>query len=144
MATGSLGGTPEGYISPNPNDDRGIVRENEAATAAAGSGYNVVQNPTLTPEQRTLNGISETADPDLLIEGNVFDVKSPLDAASAEAAIERSVEKMQSRRFLINANDFEDPEAGARDLAGRLRERPPEGLQEVKVLVNGVIRNIFP
>jgi hypothetical protein len=142
--TGDLGGTPDGTPSASRGGERGIDRENEAAAAAANAGYRVVQNPTLTPEQRQAAGISATADPDLLIEGKVFDVKSPFDAAAAETAISDSVGKEQARRFLINAEDFADPEAGARDLAARLRERPPQGLQEVKILVNGVIRNIFP
>ena len=64
--------------------------------------------------------------------------------AAAQTAISDSVEGKQARRILINANDFTDPEAGARELARRLRENPPEGLQEVKVLVDGIIRNIFP
>jgi hypothetical protein len=144
VATGVLGGVPEGYVSDNPNNERGIDRENEAAAAAAGWGYRVVQNPTLTPAERISNGISESAAPDLLIEGRVFDVKSSLSAAAAQTAISDSVTDKQARRFLINANDFGNPEQEVRDLAARLRDHPPEGLQEVKVLVNGVIRNIFP
>jgi len=45
----------------------------------------------------------------------------------------------QSRRVLINANVFASP--GVRDLASRVRERRPEGLQEIKVPINGAIRN---
>jgi hypothetical protein len=74
----------------------------------------------------------------------VFDVKASKTPQSAESMIEKSVEKGQSRRFIISTEQFANPDVGARELAARLRSNPIKGLQEVKVIVNGVLRNIYP
>jgi Contact-dependent growth inhibition CdiA C-terminal domain len=147
--TGELGGKPLGTRTPNSRNARSdgkrdIELENEAVEAAARNGYLTVQNPVLTDEQRLTQGIRSTKNPDALIEGKIFDVKAPKSASGAETQIADKVREQQSRRFLINTDDFADPEKGARELARALRTKPIEGLQEVKVLVNGKIRNIYP
>lgn len=110
----------------------------------ANNGYNTERNLVLTPEERAAQGLTATTNPDARIEGRVFDVKASTSPQSAESAIKESMGKGQSRRFTITTDNFSNPDLGARELAGRLRSNPILGLQEVKVIVNGVVRNIFP
>lgn len=147
--TGQMGGAPTGPVTANlPNANPGnkadIEAENRALAAMANAGYRTERNPTLTQAERDAQGLSEDKNPDARIEGKVFDVKASRSAAAAQSAIEDSVAKGQARRFVISTENFQNPEADARELAARLRDAPAEGLLEVKVIVDGVVRNIYP
>ncbi len=147
--TGQMGGEPTGPLTANlPNagsDNKGdIEAENRALAAMANAGYRTERNPTLTEQERDAQGLSHTTNPDARIEGKVFDVKASKTPNGAEQAIEYSVSHGQARRFVISTENFENADAGARELAERLRSNPIDGLLEVKVIVNGVVRNIYP
>jgi hypothetical protein len=147
--TGQLGGTALGErTSKTPNaeaDNKAdIDAENNALDVVANDGYKTERNPVLTAEERAAQGLGDTPNPDARIEGRVFDVKASKTPQSAESKIKDSVNQGQSRRFIISTDNFANPDVGARELAARLRKNPIPGLQEVKVIVNGVLRNIYP
>jgi hypothetical protein len=147
--TEQLGGTALGERKPQESgeDSAGkadIDSENNALDMVANYGYKTERDPVLTPEERAAQGLRATKNPDARIEGRVFDVKASQNAQSAQSAIRDSVENGQSRRFIISTDKFANPDVGARELAARLRSNPLPGLQEVKVIVNGVLRNIYP
>ena len=147
--TGQLGGQAVGDRTvslPNADADNkdDIRAENEALDVMANAGYRTERNPVLTPEERATQGIKPGKNPDARIEGRVFDVKASDTPAAAQTAIRDSLGKGQAHRFVINAIHFPDPDAGARELAERLRMEAMPGLQEVKIIVNGVVRNIYP
>jgi hypothetical protein len=147
--SGTVGGTPVGKPEPIPANARTDLKkslrsEQKAADDVANAGYRCERHPVLSPQERAEHGLRSKANPDLRVEGKPFDVKAGYTAKSSEDLIRDSVGKKQSRRFVISTDRFANPEAGARELAERLRRHPIEGLQEVKVVVHGKVRNIYP
>ena len=146
---GSLGSVATGDPTPNdehasPRSKADIAAENKALDDISTAGYRTERNPILTAQERDAQGLSPRSNPDARIEGKVFDVKASYTPGAAQSAIRDSVESRQSRRFIISTENFSNPEEGARELSARLRDHPLPGLQEVKVIVNGVVRNIYP
>lgn len=147
--TGQLGGEAVGDRTVNTrnasaDNKNNILAENEALDVMANAGYRTERNPVLTQEERRLQGLSGRSNPDARIEGRVFDVKATISAQNARSAIDEAVTDGQARRFIISTANFADPGAGSRELADLLRSNPIRGLQEVKVIVDGVVRNIYP
>jgi len=122
------------------NDDaetrRGLARENDAADILAKAGYDVDQNPD----------VPGTRNPDLRIEGRVFDVYSPDYGTSAKsifAAVKLKAATGQATRVVINlANSRVRRPRLEREFRQR-REEAPE-IEEVLVIKQGAVFRIYP
>ncbi len=110
-------GTPEN-ITDQMDDAtaRSYLRQNETADGLAKLGYEVYHQPTkgippdpgrLTPDDLDDLGLSRDADPDLLVNGEVFDVYSPSGSRPRNiyAVIQKKLGSLQADRFVINLND---------------------------------------
>jgi hypothetical protein len=115
---------------------RSLHAENAAADDLARAGYRVEQNPT----------VPGTRNPDLRVEGNVFDVYSPNYGTSLRNIFGTVVGKVtsgQTQRVVLNLNA-----SGARvpdlvrEFAGRRGELP--GLREVLGIRRGHVSRIYP
>lgn len=72
-------GTDKGSAAGDPTEkklSRSLYRQYKAADAIAYHGYNVQNNPALTPTDHA-KGISRSANPDFRIEGEIFDCYTP-------------------------------------------------------------------
>ena len=112
---------------------RGLTRENESANLFAKNGYDVYQNPG------RING----KDPDLLLEGKVFDVYSPSSSnpRNIAGAMEGKILSGQTNRIVLN---LEDSPVSIDVLKAQLEQYPIEGLEEVIIIKDGKIIHFFP
>lgn len=115
---------------------RSLGMENDAADALSREGYHVEQNPNV-PGSRN---------PDLRIEGNVFDVYSPeygTPARNIFSVIRDKVLSGQTTRVVLNLRESNvSVPRLIRELTRRRGEAP--GLLEVLVVRNGHVRRIYP
>ena len=103
--TGTPGGRPMGEPKAVPRNaradmKRGFARENEAGETLANSGYRV----EYLPESK----IEGKRNPDLLVEGRVFDVYSPDAGTSSRSIISHMAAKVgdrQTERVVLNLAD---------------------------------------
>ena len=152
--TGSVDGSPTGPRSTNrpeaqPKDKQQVASENAVADRLAAQGYAVVQNPTvgpvraLTPETMKDLGLNPRKDPDLLINGRVFDTFTPVvdTASSIRAGIFTKVEDRQTDRVVVDLRGTTQTDATIR---AALRAQPVPGLKEVLTLTETGIGRAFP
>ncbi len=137
--TGVEGGKPTGKRTKiNPDDDivtqRSHVLENDSADVLSDAGYKVEQNAKVP---------DTTKNPDLLIEGKVFDVKSPNGPRPRNAAseIEKAVKDGQADRIVLN---LEDAKFTPEEMKKQLDDWPIEGLKEVIVVKDGQAIPFWP
>jgi Contact-dependent growth inhibition CdiA C-terminal domain len=138
--TGTKGGTPSGRPTKiRPQDDaatqRSLQRENESAETLARNGYKVEQNPGKQP-----NGTN----PDYKVEGEIFDNYAPGPGKKPRgiwSEVENKVvEKQQTNGVVLNLDDWGgDTEA----LQAQFRDHPIPGLEQVLVVKNGQVSNLF-
>ncbi len=144
--TNPRGSSPTGLPeTPHPNDNadrvRAIQRQNEAADTLARTGYLVEHQPEVLPTDR---GVGPTKNPDYRIEGKIFDGFSPLPGTTVEnvyLAVLKKVDRLQTTRVLVN---LDDSPLTATDLHRYFTENPMPGLDEVIVVRNGSIQQIYP
>ncbi len=122
------------------NDDpatrRGLERENETAVALAKAGYDVEQNPNVEGKRN----------PDLRIEGKVFDVYSPdygTRLRNIFSTVRDKVVDEQARRIVINLDDSRARRPRLQDEFRRRKGEVPT-LEEVLVVKNGSVFRIYP
>jgi hypothetical protein len=104
----------------------------------------VGENAALTPERMRAFGLRETADPDLLVEGRVFDIYTPErdDAGTVWQAIAgKVVVNRQADRIAIDLRGTSLTEADVRAALGANRIR---GLKEVITLTDRGLGRAFP
>jgi len=138
--TGTKGGKPSGRPTKvRPQDDaatqRSLQRENESAETLARNGYKVEQNPGKQPNGRN---------PDYKVEGEIFDNYAPGPGKKPRgiwSEVENKVvEKQQTNRVVLNLDDWGgDTEA----LQTQFRDHPIPGLEQVLVVKNGQVSNLF-
>lgn len=138
--TGRIGGTPTGSReigrkSIDATTKRALQRQNEAIDLLAARGYRVEHRPTnpLHPEKK----------PDVLVEGRIFDVKSPSsdNARSIYTHLRKDIELCQTRRAIIN---LEDSPLSIEQMQQQFQEWPLLNLEEVIVIKRGVVAHIYP
>jgi hypothetical protein len=103
--SGELGGMPTGQpetVLPNarPDTKRGIHLQNEAGKILASAGYKVEYLPQ--------SNAAGQKNPDLLVEGRVFDVYSPEATTSAHNIVDRMASKVcsaQTERIVLNLTE---------------------------------------
>jgi hypothetical protein len=125
-------GTPT-VAHPTKLRDRSLRRENESADALARDGYDVEQNPPPKPNGK---------EPDYKVEGRYFDCYSPTsdDPDNVRDGISKKVRQEQADRIVLNLDDCP---ASADQIAGILRRKPISGLQEVLVVRNGQVMELY-
>ena len=124
---------------------RTYLRQNETADLFASKGYKV----EMLDEIFNGNGygLKETANPDFLIEGKVFDCYFPSAGAKMETIINeiRSKTKNQTPNIILNLDDYQ----GSMDKLIELikRKATPKGdlkrLEDLKIVKGGEIFDIF-
>jgi Contact-dependent growth inhibition CdiA C-terminal domain len=153
--TGEIGGAPTGTRRVNregatPEEKRQVASEQEFADRLASHGYRVIQqptigeNPALTPERMRALGLRDTADPDLLVEGRVFDIYTPErdDADTVWQGIADKVAvRSQADRVAIDLRGTSLTEA---DVRAALRANRISGLKEVITLTDRGLGRAFP
>jgi hypothetical protein len=153
--TGEIGGVPTGTRRVNreaapPGEKAQVASEQEFADRLASQGYRVIQqptvgdNPALTPERMRTLGLRETADPDLLVEGRVFDIYRPQgdDVATAWQGISDKVAvNRQTDRIALDLRGTSLTEA---DVRAALRANRIPGLAEVITLTDRGLGRAFP
>lgn len=152
--TGEIGGVPTGTRRVNrtaalPREKAQVASEQEFADRLASQGYRVIQqptigdNPALTPERMRTLGLRETADPDLLVEGRVFDIYRPLgsDVATTWKGISDKVANRQTDRIALDLRGTSLTEA---DVRAALRANRISGLAEVITLTDRGLGRAFP
>ena len=113
--------------------------ENQVPQALAASGYGTVanptkgENPTLTSEGMTAEGLDPGKRPDLLIENRVFDTYTPeTDSITGiRDGIEEKIVARQTHRVVVDLRNTSQTEASLR---AALRAKPIPGLREVITL----------
>jgi hypothetical protein len=115
---------------------RALGLENQAANDLAKAGFNVEQNPA-TPGRHN---------PDLRVNGNIFDVYSPEYGTSAKSifnAIGDKIRSGQTQRIVLNLDECKvgTPRV-RRELSQRRGELPD--LREVFVLRKGKVTRVYP
>lgn len=104
---GPLGGKPIGEPDGIPanalsGQKRGVSLQNEAAEVLANAGYRVEQLP--------IKQGSGTTNPDLKVEGRVFDVYSPIASTSARSMVSNMSDKVgstQTERIVLYLKENE-------------------------------------
>ena len=152
--TAEIGGVPTGTRPVNrqdatPEKKQQIASEQEFADRLAAQGYRVIQqptvgeNPALTPERMRSLGLRETADPDLLVEGRVFDIYTPErdNVDTAWQGIADKVAKGQADRIALDLRGTSLTEA---DVRAALRANRVPGLKEVITLTDLGLGRAFP
>jgi len=121
---GSLSGKPARTNSSNSEVIRGIRRENEAAKILADNGYDIFQNPGKNP-----NG----TDPDLLLDGVIFDVLSPSSprVRNIGSRIEDKVVREQARNIVVN---LRDTDVSPSEVIMQLRTFPIKNLESIIII----------
>ncbi|MGL4463192.1 MAG: hypothetical protein ACRC1K_13675 [Planctomycetia bacterium] len=130
--TGVINGTPTGTrkkINYNQQDTNNILAdlaENHSADVLAKSGYKVEQQPPRRPGM--------TSKPDLKIEGNYFDVKTPLKSGVRSFVNNNITKKIHQSdgRFVI---PLHNATFSLEDLTKQLKDFPVPGLKEVFVIL---------
>ncbi|GJE69600.1 hypothetical protein CHKEEEPN_1129 [Methylorubrum podarium] len=152
---GAINGTPSGLRSSNVegaelDDQQQVDSENQVADRLAAQGYAVVQNPTvgpapaLAPKQMEDLGLNPTRNPDLLLNGRVFDTYTPVvDKAEAVRGgiYVKVVEKKQTDRVVVDLRNTTQTDAAVR---AALRADPVPGLKEVLTLTAAGLGRAFP
>jgi hypothetical protein len=118
--------------------------QNDSALALSRAGYRVYQNPGLAEEERLLAGIREGKNPDLILEGRVFDVYSPTTEAvgSITNSISEKIAGGQTSRVVVS---LASSTVSRVQLARALRQDPIPGLREAIVIDGqGDIRHAYP
>ena len=141
LPTGAKGGEPTGEpkaMQPNADakDKRAIGRENEAAAVLAKEGYAVHQpkDGEIGADVLRANRVKPSKNPDLIVEGKVFDVYAP-DAPSARNIADNVVRKAdagQTQRVVVHLGDTNVTRA---QLEAAFREHPSSSkLIEVRTI----------
>lgn len=139
----NLTGEPA-VVSERANNRLDIERQNEAARILGAAGYSIHQNPSLSDDERRLAGVGPRKNPDMIIEGRVFDVYSPGtdNSRNLRGRIARKVSEGQARRIVVNLQNSTLTRA---ELERSLRRDPIFGLQEVITIdQEGRIGHAFP
>ncbi|WP_133884434.1 hypothetical protein [Glycomyces sp. NRRL B-16210] len=137
------GGRPE-PIDPRASPDKqtGIRGENDAAIVLARSGYDIAQRPPPKPNGKR---------PDYFMEGDYWDCYTVVTRNSEQ--VRRAISKkanpergpVQASRIIVNF-DSSGPEPKSsltpETIEALLQRKPVNGLKEVKVILNGRVRNL--
>jgi hypothetical protein len=113
---------------------KGHKRENEAAETLAKHGYDVEQNPPAKPNGK---------EPDYRIEGEYFDCIAP-ETNNMKNVWDRMQGKVtdgQAERLVLN---LDNSTRTAAEYAEYLRREPVNGLQQVLVVKDGAVTQIYP
>lgn len=130
--------TPAGLpasLTGNREKQRGINRENETAATLARAGFDVRQNPPPNAHGK---------EPDYVIEGEYWDCYSPAPTTKIKGihgAIEKKVRQHQANRIAVNCDDND---INIKELQQRLQRLPIRGLEEVKIIKDDKIVDVFP
>lgn len=138
------GGKPIGKYAVE--NSRGMIKQNQTADLLAKEGYLTEMLDELPNGNG--KGISPTANPDFLIEGNVFDCYSPEPGANIDN-ICRTIKdktKAQSERIILNLDDFNDSDF--ENLCDSIMRKTSESgdlrrLSEMLIARNGKITRLF-
>ena len=126
-----------------------VDSENKVADRLVAQGYDVVQNPTvgpnppLTPERLGEFGLDPDRNPDLLVNGRVFDTYTPVkdDPVSVRRGIQDKIDKKQTHRVVV---DLRATTQTAESVRAALRDDPVQGLREVLILTKDGLGRAFP
>jgi hypothetical protein len=122
------GGQPK--CKPGKTNSRGSLREDEAAVKLTQSRYNTIQLPEV--DGGNGKGIKKGTNPDLLIEGEVFDCYSP--ETSSVGNIYKVVQDKsttQASRVVLNLEDFK---GSVDDLVKCFYDNPIPTLDELLII----------
>ena len=139
--SGEIGGSPKGNYANETS--RGLMRQNESADLLAKQGYDV----TILDEVQGGNGygVKSTSNPDLLVEGRVFDVYSP-GATTGNKNIINTIAtktKTQAERIILNLDDYaQDLDVLKSDILRKI-SGDLKYLEELKVIKEGTIETWF-
>ena len=152
--TGPVDGLPTGTAPRNvpfadPAAKAQIASEQRFAGALAAAGYQTVRQPTvgpdpaITPERLAALGLAPTRNPDLLVEGRIFDIYTPVSDAlqSVAAGIAAKVADGQTDRIALDLTGTPFTDAQVRAV---LRASPIAGLKEVITLTKTGLGRAFP
>ena len=143
--TGEPGGEPTGEpteLKPGDNAEtkRSIWRERESAQRLADAGYRVEQNPEVLPTDNVAPG----KNPDLRVEGEIFDCYSPAtsDAGNIVDRINMKVADGQADRIVLN---LQDSSVSRSELRQALMDQGSPDLKEIIAIdQSGNIIRFFP
>jgi hypothetical protein len=152
--SGPPGGTPTGKPMEIPEGDpanaRAAIGENRTAVDLAAAGYQTHQHPSKIDVAAARAATGDTGDPgrdpDLLVEGRVFETYSPEANTSVrnvyDTAREKVEDKQQSQRIVLDLDRWKgDLDA----LQKNFDDYPIQGVKEVKAITpSGEIIQILP
>lgn len=128
------------YETPDINDPRPIMRQNETADLLASKGYDV----EMLPNKKGGNGygIKETSNPDVLIEKEVFDCYSPdtSNARNIRSTILSTTEK-QAGNVILNLDDCP---VNIDDILKAIETEPIPTLDKLMYIKDGEITQVLP
>lgn len=113
---------------------RSLEKENESAQILARAGYDVEQNPPPKPNGK---------EPDYRIQGEYWDCYAPSGNSprTVYSQLYDKVREGQAERIVLN---LELSGASREDIRARLERYPIRGLQEIKIIKQGMITQFYP
>jgi hypothetical protein len=137
LPTGKPGNPPGGIKTPiparaDPETERSLKRENEAASILAAAGYKLEQNPAPTPDGKK---------PDYKLEDEYADCLAPKVDQADRIYYKIQGKLGQAATIVLNLDDSEVP---IDDMRKVLSDYPIPGLKEVIVVKGGTIISIYP
>ena len=153
--TGPINGVPSGQRSTSAAEATSIQKaqidsENQVADMLAIAGYQTVQSPTqganpvVTPERMQAEGLNPDKNPDLLVEGRIYDTYTPVQDSTGSIVngIKSKIVDEQTQRVVV---DLRDTTQTTSSLRAALRVNPIPGLKEViTVTANGLSQPFRP
>ena len=134
IPTGEIGSRPDGqYATTRASDNRSIIRQNEAADTLANMGYRVEMLPETNGGSGY--GLQSEANPDYIIEGQVFDAYAPTtgNIGNIWFTIYDKVQRQAERIVLI----LDDTTVTVNDVQNYFDENSIPNLKEIFILVDG-------
>lgn len=126
---------PKTKIHGDPETQRSLMRENEAAELLAQNGYQIEQNPKIEGSSKN---------PDYRMEGRIFDCYSPNKRTPTRSVWDRIQDKInggQTKRVVVNLDDWK---RSTRSLEKQLQQYPIKNLEEVIAIRDGNIIHLYP
>ena len=151
--TGPIGGVPTGLPPASragaPSKDKAQVdSEIHVGGAFAGAGYRTEQQPTreanaaAVRQQMEAEGLDPEKDPDLRVEGRIWDIYTPesADPGSIRAGIAKKIGAGQTHRVAVDLRGVGQTEAAVR---AALRADPVPDLKEIAVITEDGLTHPF-
>lgn len=123
---------------------RSLRRQNETAERFAAEGYDVEYSPTITADDLVMDpGLAQKKNPDLRIEGKIFDVYAPR-TSNPFNILDRFRDKVTTGQASRIALNLEDSPVTVEQIRAELAANPMPRMRELFVVKGGRVVRIFP